>query len=87
MSIEHPIIAYLKFLDLLEAKWYPIIIIMSSRRMYFLSFLGAVEFEKPFLDPTSGLKVASYSIGEIRGMVKVVQNWFTGIPNHIRGSR
>ena len=52
--------------------------------MYFLSFLGDIEFEMPFLDPTSGLKVAIYSFVEIRSMLQVVQNLFIGIPNMIR---
>ena len=45
------------------------------------SFLGDVEFERPVSDPILGVEVACRSIMEVRGVIQVVQNWFTGIPN------
>ena len=33
------------------------------------------------------IEVARCSIGVVRGVVQVIQNWFTGIPNPTRSSR
>ena len=51
------------------------------------SFLGDVEFERPVSVPILGVEVARCIIGVVRGVVQVIQNWFTGIPNPTRSSR
>ena len=38
-------------------------------------------------DPILGVEVARCSIGVVRGVVQVVQNWFTGIKNPTRSLR
>ena len=52
-----------------------------------LSFLGMSSSKRPVPDPILGVEVAHCSIGMVRGVVQVVQNWFTGIPNQSRSSR
>ena len=52
------------------------------------SFLfGDVEFESPHSRFILGVEVARCNIGVVRGVVQVVQNCFTGIPNPSRSSR
>ena len=51
------------------------------------SFLGMSSSKRHFPDPILGVEVALCSIGVVRGVVQLVQNWFTGIPNPSRSSR
>ena len=46
-----------------------------------------VESKKPVPDPILGVEVARCSIGVVRGVVQVVQNWFTGIRIRPESSR
>ena len=52
-----------------------------------MSFLEDDEFEAPVPDRFVRVEVARPSIGMVHGVVQVVQNWFTGIPNSFRSSR
>ena len=50
------------------------------------SILEDVEFEAARSRCNFGVEVACYSIGVVRGVVQVVQNWFTGISRMYRSS-
>ena len=54
---------------------------------FFLPFWLMSSSKRTVPDPTLADKVARCSIGVVRGVVQVVQNWFTGIPNPTRRSR
>ena len=59
----------------------------SIRRVFLPSILVDVEFEGNCSRSNFGDKVTLFSIGVVRGVVQVVQYWFTGIPNPTRRSR
>ena len=50
-------------------------------------FLGMSSSKWPVQDPILGVEVARCSIGVVHDVIKVVQNWFTGIPNPSRSLR
>ena len=58
----------------------------SIQRLFLPSFLGDVELEAAVPDPILEAEVISRCIEVVRGVVQVVQNWFTGIPNPSRRS-
>ena len=51
----------------------------SINRVLLPVFLGDVEFKAALYRSNFGGEVASYSIGEVRGVVQVVQNWLAEI--------
>ena len=55
--------------------------------IHFLSFMEDVEFEAAIQDQIMEVDITRSSIGEVRGVVQVFQNLFTGIPNPYRSSR
>ena len=59
----------------------------SICRVFLPVILFDVEFEADCSRSNFGDKVACLSIGVVRGVVQVVQHWFTGIPNPTRSSR
>ena len=61
---------------------------VSINRLFLPVFLGDVEFEEARSRSNFGrIEVASFSIGDFRGVFQVVQNLFTGILNPSRSSR
>ena len=60
---------------------------VSISRVFLPSFLGDVKFEAARSNPILWFDEASCSIEVVRGLVQVVQNWFTGIPNPSRSLR
>ena len=57
------------------------------RRVFLPSILVDVKFEGNCSRSYFEDKVTRFSIGVVRGVVQVVQYWFTGIPNPTRSSR
>ena len=59
-----------------------------GRGVVFLPFwvMSPSSSKRPVLDPILGFEVARYIL-VVRGVVQVVQNWFTGIPNPTRSLR
>ena len=56
----------------------------SMRRLFsLLPFWKISSSKRPVSDPL-GVEVAHCSIGVVRGVVQVIQNWFTGNPNPTR---
>ena len=51
------------------------------------TFSGNFEFEAARSRSDFGIEVAGCSIGVVRGVVQVIQNWFTGNPNLTRSLR
>ena len=47
----------------------------------FLPFWGLSSSKLPVPNPILGIEVERYVIVVVRGVIQVVQNWFTGIPN------
>ena len=54
---------------------------------FLLPFWRMSSSKRPVPDPILGVEVALCSIGVVRGVVQLVQNWFTGIPNPSLSSR
>ena len=59
----------------------------SFCRVFLILFSGMSSSKRPVPDPFMWVEVDRCSIGVVQGVVHVVQNWFTGIPNPTRSSR
>ena len=60
----------------------------SIRRVFIPFFQGDVEFEAIRFGTNFGrVEVVRCNIGEVLGVIQMVQYWFTGIPNPTRGLR
>ena len=56
--------------------------VFTSCRLWTMS-----SSKRPIPDLILVVEMACCSIGEVRGVVQVVQNWFTGIPYLTRSSK